>query len=225
MADASGETIIFLERDKFYLYNGGSVLSLNFPAQILPDLDVKNKDALFNLITTFIQNNKIEPSQLFFVISEAVCFSKDFPVKDPTDVTGVQTSSQAFIDAVPFNSVLSKIYKTQTVYRVVATNQELVDVVVDAFVHRGFGLTAIVPANIYPEFGALRELTDKFAKHIIDTREKAKLSSMVGEKIAPESHELATSVTKEPKSKLLPYLIGGFVILLVILVIVVVLRR
>ncbi len=202
MADTSAGTIIFLERDRFYLYNGGSILSLNIPAQVLPDLDVKDKDALFNLVTTFIQNNKLEPSQLFFVVSEAVCFSKDFPVRDPTDVTGVQTSSQAFIDAVPFNSVLSKIYKTQTVYRVVAINQELVDVIVDAFIHKGFGLTAIVPANIYPEFGISRELTDKFAKHIIDTREKAKLSSMVGEKITPESHELATSVTKEPKSKL-----------------------
>jgi len=112
MVDTSGETIIFLERDRFYLCNGGAILSLSFPPQVLPDLDVKDKDTLFNLVTTFIQNNKLEPSQLFFVISEAVCFSKDFPVKDPTDVTGVEANSRAFIDAVPFNSVLSKIYKT-----------------------------------------------------------------------------------------------------------------
>lgn len=225
MADAGGETIIFLERDRFYLYNGMAILSLSFPAQILPDLDVKDKDALFNLVTIFIQNNKLEPSQLFLVISEAVCFSKDFPVKDPTDVTRVLVNSQAFIEAVPFNSVLSKTYKTPTVYRVVATNQELVDTIVDAFIQKGFGLTAIVPANIYPEFGVLRELTDKFVKHIIDTSEKAKLSNMVGEKMAPESHELATSVTKEPKSKLLPYLIAGFVVLLIILFVVIFLRR
>jgi len=201
------------------------VINLNFPVNILPDLDVKNKDALFNLVTAFIQDNKLQPSQLFFVISEAVWFSKDFPIKDPTDIARVQANSQAFVDAVPFNLVLSKTYKTQTVYRVVATNQELVDVIVDAFIQKGFGLTAVVPANIYPEFGASRELTEKFAKHIIDTREKAKLSNMVGEKAVPESHELSTSVIKEPKNKLLPYLIVGFVALLTILVIVIVMRK
>lgn len=225
MADARGETVLFLERDRIYLYSGGKILSLNFPANILPDLDIKNKDALFNLVSVFIQNNKLEPTQLFFVVSEAVCFSKDFPVKDATDTTRVEVNSQAFIDAVPFNSVLSKTYKTPTVYRVVATNQELVDTIVDAFTQKGFGLTAVVPANIYPEFGASRELTDKFAEHIFDTYEKAKLSNMVGEKVAPESHELATSVTKEPKSKLLPYLLVGFGILLTILVIVIIGRR
>jgi len=225
MADTGRDTVIFLERDRLYLYNGGAILSLNFPVNLSYDMDVKDRDAFFNLVTTFIQTSKLEASQIFFVISEAACFSKDFPIKNPADTSEVEDASQGFIDAVPFNSVLSKIYKTQAIYRVVATNLDLIDTIVDAFTGKGFGLTALVPANIYPEYGASRELTADFAKHVINTRDITKMSSMVGEKVAQEDHEVSTSTAKEPRSKLLPFLIIGFAILLIILLVVIFLRR
>ncbi|HET7099398.1 MAG TPA: hypothetical protein VFI61_04165 [Patescibacteria group bacterium] len=227
MADGKHDTVILLERDRFYLYEDGVILGLNFPANISLDLDVKDRDAFFNLITVFIQNNKLEPSQIFLVVSEAVCFSKDFPIKDPADTTKVETDSQIFIDTVPFNSVLSKVYKTANVWRVVATNLDLVDTIVDAFTARGFGLTAVVPVNIYPEYGAMRELTEDFAKHVMDTGDNMKTSSMIGEKVVTQEdhNEVSISKAQEPKSKLLPYLIGGFVILLIILVVVIILRK
>ncbi|HKB88057.1 MAG TPA: hypothetical protein VKC53_00240 [Patescibacteria group bacterium] len=226
MAD-SKDIVILLERDKFYLYTDGFILSLNFPPNMYSDLDIKDRDAFFNLVTNFIQANKVEPSQILFVISEVACFSKDFPVKDPNDTSKVDEASQSFVDAVPFNSVLSRIYKTPAFYRVVATNLDLVDTIVDAFTAKGFGLTAVVPANIYPEYGAVRELTVDFAKHIIDTRDKMKMSSMVGQKEAsPENHnEISTSTSKDSKSKLLPYLLIGFTVLLIILVVVLVTRK
>lgn len=219
MADNKGDTVIFLERDRFYLYNGGAILNLIFPPNVSQDLDVKDKDAFFNLVTTFIQNNKLEPSQIFFVISEAACFSKDFTVKNPADTSKVEEDSQKFIDAVPFSVVLSKIYKATMFHRVVATNMDLVDTIVDAFTGKGFGLTAVLPANIYPEYGASRELTVDFAKHVVDTRDKISISNMVGEKVIQEDHsDVSTSTTKEHKSKLLLYLIVGFVVLLGILI-------
>lgn len=224
MNDKGGDIVIFLEKNKFYLYDGGPILALNFPANLIVDLDVNDKDVLFNLVTVFIQNSKLAPSQIYFVISEAACFSKDFPLKDPTGITKVEADSQAFIDAVPFNSVLSKIYRTPAVFRVVATNQELIDTIIEAFVAKGFGLASVTPANIYPGYGNKRDLTPDFAKHVFEAKEKAKSSNMVGESTV-EEQGLSTSVSVPKKSKLLPYLLIGFTLLLIILLVVLVTRK
>lgn len=224
MAQEGKNEVLFLVRDRFYLYDGSAVLTLEFPANIVHDVDVKNRDGLHDLITSFIQNNKLVPAQLFFILSESVCFSKDFPIVDPADAGKMEADIKEFIDEIPFSSVVSKVYKTPTTTRVVGSNQDLIDTIFVAFENKGFGISALVPANIFPDFGNAPDLSPETAQKILNKREAVITASMVGERTVKEQ-QLATSQTAVPKNKLLPYLIGGFVILLIILVVVIVARR
>jgi hypothetical protein len=221
MAQEGKNEVLLLVRDRFYLYDGSAVLTLEFPPNIVHDVDVKNRDGLHDLITLFIQNNKLVPAQLFFVLSEAVCFSKDFPVATPADAVKNEAGIKEFIDAIPFSSVVSKSYNTPTTTRVVGSNQDLIDTIFGAFENKGFGVSALVPANIFPDFGTITDLNPETAQKILDKREAVIAASMVGERTMKEQ-QLATSQTAVPKNKLLPYLIGGFLILLIILVLLIV---
>ena len=223
MAQEGKNEVLLLVRDRFYLYDGSAVLTLEFPATLVHDVDVKNRDSLHDLITSFIQNNKLIPAQLFFILSEAVCFSKDFPIVGPADAGKMETDIKEFIDAIPFSSVVSKVYKTANTLKVIGSNQDLIDTVFNAFEAKGFGVSALVPANIFPDFGTAVDLTAEKAQSVLSNKELAVSASMVGERTVKEQ-QLATSQTAVPKDKILPYLIGGFVLLLIILVILIVKR-
>jgi hypothetical protein len=224
MAQEGKNEVLLLVRDRFYLYDGSAILTLEFPANIVHDLDVKDRDGLYNSIISFIQNNKLVPAQLFFVLSESVCFSKDFPIGSPADAAQLDAEINEFIDAIPFSSVVSKIYKTANTLRVVGSNQDLIDAIFDAFEVKGFGVSALVPANIFPDIGMATDLTAGSAVSVLSKKDMAVSASMVGERIVKEQ-QLATSQTAAPKNKLLPYLIGVFAVLIIALVVLVIIRR
>ena len=215
MAQEGRSVVLFLGRDRFYLYDGGEILALQFPANLVHDLEVKDRNGLYNLVTVFIQNNKLTPAQIYFVLSESVCFSKDLP-----DEAG----ANEFIDTIPFSAVVSKTYKTANAVRVVGSNQDLIDTIFNAFEDKGFGVSALVPANIFPDIGVATELTPAGAVSVLGKKDEIVAASMVGERVVKEQ-ELATSQTAVPKNKLLPYLIAGFVVLLVVLVVLIVTRK
>ena len=223
MAQEGKNEVLFLVRDRFYLYDGSAVLTLEFPPNIVHDVDVKDRDGLHDLITSFIQNNKLVPAQIFFVLSEAVCFSKDFSIGSPADAGKIEAETKEFIDAIPFSSVVAKVYKTPTTIRVVGSNQDFIDTIFVALEAKGFGISALIPANIFPDFGTAPDLNPETAQNILNKRDAVIAASMVGERTVKEQ-QLATSQTAVPKNKLLPYLIGGFALLLIILVAMIVMR-
>ena len=191
MATEGKNQVLFLARDRFYLYNGKNILTLVFPANIVHDLDVKDKDGFYGLISTFIQNNKLIPAQLFFVLSESVCFSQDFVVTAEGE-TKITVDSKDFIDTIPFSSVVSKVYKTANSYRAVGSNQDLIDTIFESFQNKGFGVSALVPANIFPEIELTNVLTQELAQQILSKSDIAIAASMVGERVVKEQ-QLATS--------------------------------
>jgi len=225
MGEGGREAILFLERDRLYFNDGAEIQILGFPPSVVKDLDVLDRDALFNLVVIFIQNNKFVPAQIFFVISEAVCFTKDFPITDPKSATQAEKGAEAFLASVPFDASVGKTYKYPNALRATATNQDLIDIIFEAFQSKGFGLKALVPINIYPEYVAKRDLTLDLAKHIIDNREKAMSASMVGS-MTSESHELlAPAGNPLFRNKRLMIMIGVFGVLVIILILAIIFLR
>jgi hypothetical protein len=224
MAVEGKSEVLFLVRDRLYLYDGSAVLALEFPTNIVQDVDVKDRDGLFDLVTVFIRNNKLSPAQLYFVLSESVCFSKDFTIGGSADTAITESDIKEFIDAIPFSSVVSKTYKIANTFRVVGSNQDLIDTVFNAFEAKGFGISALIPANIFPDFGVASDLTADKAQSILNKKGVAVSASMVGERMVKEQ-QLATSQTAVPKNKFLPYLIGVFALLIITLVVLLVVRR
>ena len=216
--------VLMLTRERLYLYDGSGVLTLEIPPSVVRDLDIKDRDGLFNLVITFIQNNKLIPAQIFFVLAESVCFSKDFTVGSSTEPAKAETLVQEYIDMIPFASVMHKIYKSPTAWRVVGVNQDLVDTIFEAFGSRGFGLSALIPASVFPDLALSTDLTPEKAQIVLSKKDAAVTASMVGESIIKDQ-QLTTTQTAVPKNKILPYLIAVFAILIIVLVVVIVIRR
>jgi hypothetical protein len=210
--------VLMLTRERLYLYDGGAVLTLDLPASVVKDLDVKDRDGLFNLVVTFIQNNKLVPAQLFFILAESVCFTKDFTVTISTDPAVAEAMVREYTDMIPFNNVVSKVYKTPTVWRAVGVNEDLVNIIFEAFASKGFGLSALVPANVFPDLAMSVDLTAVKAQAVLDKKAIAVRSSMVGERSANE-RDLVTTTAAVPKNKILPYLIGVFAIMIITLIV------
>lgn len=217
MASEGHDIVILLTNSKLYFYSGDGIISLDFPPEVVHDMDIKNKEALSNLVSVFIQNNKLSPAQIYFVLSETVCFSRDFAISDPANTEKVDADAQNFLDSIPFNTVISKIYKTASAQRVVGANQDLIDTILDAFAVKGFGLTALVPANIYHDFGAENQLTPTFAKAVLSEKELTTKGSMINAEPKTDGHEISTTIAKGKTQLRLYILIGVFVLGLLIL--------
>ncbi len=215
--------VLMLTRERLYLYDGGAVLSLELPPSVVKDLDVRDRDGLFNLVVTFIQDNKLIPAQLYFILAESVCFTKDFTVTSTTDTAAAEAMIQEYKDTIPFANVISKVYKTPTTWRVVGVNNELVDVIFEGFASRGFGLSSLIPANIFPDLAMSVDLTPEKAQIVLDKKDLAIRSSMVGERSTNE-RDLVTTQAAVLKNKMLPYLIGVFALLILVLIVMIIIR-
>lgn len=215
--------VLMLTRNRIYLYDGTTILTLDIPTTIVSDLDIKDRDGLINLITTFIQNNKLLPAQIYFVLAESICFFKDIQIESSSDLVKTEEMVTEFTESIPFSSVLAKTYKSVNMWRVVGSNQDLIDTIFEAFADRGFGLSALVPAIIFVDLASVTELTIDKAQIILSKKELAVENSMVGEQKVLDQ-QLTTTQTAVPKNKLLPYLIVAFSILVIILIYLVVTR-
>jgi hypothetical protein len=58
-----------------------SIPFMEINSEIVKDMEVINKDELKARIVSFVNQNKIPPSNLIIVLSENLCFTKEVPEK------------------------------------------------------------------------------------------------------------------------------------------------
>ena len=204
------ESLIYLEKDRLFFYNGKNVFKLNFTPQIVRDLEVLNEDGLISLVFQFIDSIKATPSRFLIVLSESVLFVGETKERD---LTKIEIGFQSFMDFVPFDKVLSKKYQIEGGIRMLATNADLINTLSDSFEQRGFVNDGVVPAFVFGQFGVKPGFDSDTANYILRSQQLAKGKTM-GEMSSKPIKKSVFKVTTG-KSKMLPYLIGGFVIALV----------
>jgi hypothetical protein len=122
--------IVFIESNRisFLIKDTRDILQLDLPLDTISNLEVLSRDKLGQLIDSFFQTNGFKDIELdiILVFSQDVAFEKDF-VDDAVKVKDEEI--QKFLDMVPFEDVLSKIYKFNKKIKVVAINKVLFDVV------------------------------------------------------------------------------------------------
>lgn len=215
------ESVIYLEKDRLFFFDGNKIFKLDFTAQTVRDLDVISEDALVGLVLQFLDSAKPTPSRFIFVLSESVIFANDSTEKDP----GVLAAQlQTFADLVPFDQVFSKSYQTTQGVRMIATNAELVNVICEAFEQRDFVRDGIVPATVFGQIGVRRGLDIDTASFILQNQQLARGKSLQ-EVQAEEPEKNIFKVTKTGKNTMLPYLIGGAALAFVGLLAIIFLRR
>jgi hypothetical protein len=244
MLSKSHPIILFIDRFGFGIYQDSiiSIPKFNFTQDLVSNLDVVDKDKLTELISTFIQVNKIAPSSLAAILSDDIIYIKDLasPTQKPApgqtiakpdliDDKEHEDDVKNFLEDVPFEDVLAKVIKTGTINRIVAVNKDLVMGTIDVFINKGSTLEAVVPAFMYGQnVNFTSGLTSENAKSILGNLETLKSGNLLTdpEKAAMSlglENQLGTSpvtFAKKPRNIRQYILVGVFVLLLIVLAVV-----
>lgn len=209
--------VVYLDTNKAFFYIGttGAVITLDFPPDVISDLDLVDGEKLEHLIDTFVKANNIggEKFETHIVFSPSSTFDKDFTEesfkKDDTQL-------QKFIDIVPFEEVLSKIYKLGKKTKVVGINKSLYEIVKQALGKNNFSVSLVLPYSvlqeIYPELANSVNLA--FIAGKIDSLKQYSLS---GPEVDLQKDKEKT-VKSKTQNKRVYLLIGVFAILFIILI-------
>ncbi|MDP2585657.1 MAG: hypothetical protein Q8P29_02135 [Candidatus Levybacteria bacterium] len=242
--------ILFIDRFGFSVYQDilANIPKFNFTPDLVSNLDVVSKEQFVNIITTFIQINKIIPSSLAVILSDDVIYIRDLknPVQKTTPTQEVkidinddkehEDEVQNFLENIPFEEVLAKVIKTENVNRIVAVNKDLVMAIINTFVSKGSVIEVITPSFMYGQSANFTTgLTLDNIRVILENTEILKLGNLLinQEKIIPSQDlgselknslaDVSQSLTndvKKPQNLRQYMLIGLFVTLLVIFVVV-----
>lgn len=218
---SEGDTILFLERNRISVYDANNVLKLDVPDTVVRDIDILDKTGFDGLVDGFIKTKKLDAGRLWIVLSDEVCFSQDIADTDPSKL---ETDVRDFLETIPFDQIISKRFKAQTGVRVIATNLELVEAVIEIFERNGFATEVVTPTAIFPGYSTKKELDPALARFVLANKSLATQGNMLAKINAPKPVAEAPKEAK-PKNKLLPYLLVGFFILLVVLVATLLLRK
>ncbi len=233
--------ILFIDRNGFTLFQDTmtTIPRFNFTPDLVANLDVISKTQFSSLIATFIQINKIVPSSLAVILSDNVIYVKDLPDSSEKSIVGDLHSNlaikeeehgdeiQNFLENIPFEEVLAKVIKTDSINRIVAVNKDLVMTVVDAFASKGSGIESVTPGFMYGKNINFTEgLTKDNVRTVLNNLETLRVGNLLVDQqkiVSPqvaESEKSPELAVKKPQSLRQYILIGIFATLLVIFVVV-----
>lgn len=217
---ADYKSLLYLQRDKFDYYdqNLAQILPFNFSSELVKDLEIVNPASFHLQIKSFTDNNKIAPSQMMIVLSASVYFEKEFP---ETSEFHKDNELSKFVDTIPFENCITKIYKIDGSSKLIATNADLYNVVKDAFEEAGFVVETIVPICVLGKDVITSELLDvTTAKNILARYDLAKQNSLaVPHSGHSKPQDQSVEKNKKENNKSLIFLLPILFILIIVLVI------
>ena len=145
-------TVVDLDRDKLVFCDNlsGTTFAFAYPPGAFKDMEVLNREELDTKLRTFITDKKLSPTNLVFVLSPTVYFSKDLPHLSEEERTN---QTHKFLDMVPFSSVSSKMFHLGNDYKLVAINRDFYDTIRRTFELLGFSVQAVIPSFILGSMG------------------------------------------------------------------------
>jgi hypothetical protein len=188
-----------------------AVISLPLPTTIINNMEVINKDALYQLVTDWLKQRTYINTEIVWLLGSQLCFEH---VITSTDPDKIDSEIVQFIDTVPFEEVLSKTYVSGAVRQLTAVNKLLITSFIQAFSLHGYTTRAVVPVRLVSQTD---NLTLDIAK--LTYKKENELERNTIFVVTPTQPVVSTTkpaITEKPKSQL-PMLIAVFTILLAVL--------
>jgi len=134
----------------FYVKGAKNSLQLNLPSDVVSDLEIIGREKFDELVDTFFQMKSLRDIgfDIILVFSQGTTFEKDF-VDETAKVNYEET--QKFLDMVPFEEVLSNIYKINKKNKVVALNRELYEILLLALERNKAYVSLVLPMTVLAE--------------------------------------------------------------------------
>lgn len=207
--------VVYVDTDKVFFYTGktGDIFRLDFPSNVISDLDLVSEEKLIQLIDSFCKTNNLEGTKFetILVFSTGSIFEKDFT----DEIKEENTQIQQFIDIVPFEDVLSKTYKLNKKTKVVVVNKALFEALKNALEKKNFSISLVLPYSVLQEINT--ELTSSinlaFIASKIDSYKQYNLNDYENKN---PNNKIKASDSKN-QNKRVYVLVGIFILLLIVL--------
>lgn len=125
-----------------------SPIEINFPKNIVSHMEIVDFLGFDQLIKEFIETKKILPSKIFIILGKDTTFEKDL-----TDIPKVERFGeiQKFADLVPFEKTQNKIFKVQKKEKIIVSNRDFSQKLVEIFNKFDFLVEAVIAETLFPE--------------------------------------------------------------------------
>ena len=195
-----------------------AIQSIALPSSIVNNMEVINKDALYTLITDWLKQRTYASAEVVWILPSEICFEH---LLRSTETNEMDSETIKFLDTVPFEEILHRIYLTQSGRQIVAVNKSLVMSLIQAFSLHGYITQAVVPARLAQAESSLTvEIAHHCLKHLVELEKESIVASLSG------THSSDVSLASPVKSKSsLPLLLAVFGALFAILLYVIYLNQ
>ena len=215
-----GTLFLYFSRSFVQLYNPktNALETENIPQNILKDLEVADANALAGFFQAIVLKHKLSVASVLVVLSPNTYYEKILE-KTGDDQRG---EVSLFLDAVPFDSLGSKIYVGGATSRIIAINKNLCGHLVSSLEQNGLSVEAVVPAGLIPPLASNPTLSLESAQYVLKNIPSIKLNTITHTLEINEDVLTDETRIKAPKTIRI-YILGGIfavcILLLTILVI------
>ena len=165
--------VFYLDRQKLTIASTQLAipLILEFPTNIVLDIDIIDSESFELLLSNFLEQSSLAPSDVLLVISPDVYYEKGIALS--ADATERQHQIDLFLETVPFKNLVFKDYLLGDHPRIITLNKNFYEPLVKFFERNGFNITEITPKFVLEHFNLV--LTTFSPKEVKDTYQKIKL--------------------------------------------------
>lgn len=168
--------------------------TLNFPAEAVNNLEVINVERLQSLLETIFKHSSAN-EEFVILFNEETTFAKDLSA---FDVTSLHVEAQKFVDEIPIESKVFKLYQNEKKALVLAINRKLVESLSEAADKYHAQVVAVIPMPILG-FYNLNKSSDKALLNIVSKNELLPKLALTIE--APINTTVNTVKPENPNSK------------------------
>lgn len=138
--------VFYIDSSRAIFYEGilNTAVALDFPTDVISDLEVINRKKLEDLLGSFVQAHKISPQPIIILLSNQITFEKDFEENSAE----LERSINEFLELIPFEGYVSTRVLSSRKIKVVAANKELCETVKNTFLKLEFMVEGIFPLSI-----------------------------------------------------------------------------
>lgn len=221
-APVKQRALIYLEKNRLDYIDEkiGNTLKLDFPASVLSDLEIINKEEFIKLLDAFISANKLVSSVFLVIVSNNLVFEKNFT---QIDETNKENEIHNYLDNVPFEEIGYKVFNQEKGIKIIAFNKEIYDIVRFVFESHNFFANGAVTENMADgTLASAHTLNTQSFKEILTKFDILRQQSLLGYDAPMYSNQSSSapqslSTFKKPKSYLI-ILLGVFVFLIGVLI-------
>lgn len=210
------EILIFLARNSVFFFEPktGFTKQLAIPVNVMRDLEVVDPNSLSSLIGNFVDNEKLNLGKVVVVASEAISFTKDIPFSEENK-KGIIV--QDFTDTVPLESPEVKVFRTNTLYKVVGINPKYYQVLTEVMISKGFSVVGVIPGSVITEVGPAEAISIETAQKVLEGCDKIKSQNFMDGTVKTEAEPQPIITIGKPKGNTIFILMGVFIIGLLVL--------